>query len=83
MSQTPAFYQHPSNSININELNEQPRQPFPSRLEPLPPLETNQNSHVYQLPVHPNPIQRASLPNDYTVWSIINTVCSVLFSLWA
>ena len=77
MSQTPPpSYQHLS---NIG----QPLQQFPSWLEPLPPIKTNQASQVYQLPIQPDPIQRASLPNDYTVWSIINTVCAVLFSLWA
>ena len=76
----PPPYQHPSNNTNMGGLNEQPRQPLTSKLEPLPSLDTNQTSQVYQLPIQPDPIQRASLPNDYTVWSIINTVCAVLFS---
>ena len=100
MSQTLISYQHPSYNTNMGGLNEQPRQPLTSKLEPLPSLDTNQTSQVYQLPIQPDPIQRASLPasdcvlgavfiqraslpNDYEVWSRINIVCSVLFSYLA
>ena len=38
----PPPYQHPSNNTNMGGLNEQPRQPLTSKIEPQPPLDTNQ-----------------------------------------
>ena len=32
---------------------------------------------------HPDPALMTSPPKDYLGWSITNTVCAVLFTLWA
>ena len=68
----------------------QPSHPYSNRVIPYP---VNQSLPTHQ--PYPNtilPIQREQPnsarmalppPSDYLVWSIANTACSVLFSIWA
>ncbi len=57
----------------------QPTYPNSNRVMPypypntVPPIQREQ----------PNSAGMPPLPSDYLVWSIANTVCSVLFSCWA
>ncbi len=49
---------------------QKPQQPYPNTAPPI--------QRVQQYPA-----KLASPPSDYLKWSIVNTICSVLFSLWA
>jgi hypothetical protein len=48
---------------------QQPQQPYP-------------NAHPTIQRAQQYPAKLAAPPSDYLVWSIVNTVCSVLFSCW-
>ena len=48
-----------------------------NRVQPYP------NTFPSRQHTHPNPALMASPPKDYLGWSITNTVCAVLFTLWA
>jgi hypothetical protein len=55
-------------------------------LQPVNQSQPPQQPQYPQKPIHgvqPNSARMAWLPSDYLGWSITNTVCSVMFSLWA
>jgi len=58
-----------NNSFPPTQQPQNPQQPYPNTLP------------VYY--VQPFSGRLASPPSDYLAWSIANTVCAVLFTLWA
>ena len=59
-----------NNSFSPTQQPQNPQQPYPNTILP-----------VYY--VQPNTARIAAPPSDYFAWSVVNTVCSVLISLWA
>jgi hypothetical protein len=74
---TPPVYQSQPSNSNSNRVMPQPinpslsmQQTYPNTIQPIQRVQPN-----FAMMVPP--------PSDYLVWSIANTICSVLFSFWA
>ena len=68
-SSNPSFISQPVDESPPAYQPQNPQQPYPTTLP------------VYY--VQPNSARLESPPSDYLGWSIANTVCAVLFTLWA